>query len=441
VLWTISELPVKSTRLYESGADTIVLTDWGADVDNIAVDVRSFAWELMLLSLLYEKVLIQDETFVVSSQLPKWFSTADNRRILDELLGMGAVAVLTYPIDAYPDEELQLLAHSSPLAARSRYIATYTTKRDKPFVPTRNQEALCRFLDPIVSQRRGVRIEPGGKREFDIMPAFSAVLREVLGHEHYQKWLTAAFSGVSPQMKKDFLGFLENPELAVQRPGKGNKLRVVRDEQGGIVFGRSLGFQLASWYGQREKNAMQRLIQSCFAAPFCYREKAVGRYNSRSLREPLLVSEEMASGLSQKGTGLRVESRIKVNIELPLPTKGFGEIVQGVRTSDAGKALRRSMRYIGSDPYFHVQKEALTAVAEELAEGLAKLTHPGKRLNLISLLCTSGKDVFTGLLADGLLQSVRSSSVHMADSLISVGSVSTLQGLINLSGKALYEAL
>jgi hypothetical protein len=441
MLQTISEWQVKKTRSYESGVDTIVLTDWGANADNIAVDIRSFTWELMLLSLLYERVLIQDETFVVGSQLPKWFSNTANRRILDEVFDMGTVAILTHPIGAYLDEDLQFLARTSPLTARSEYIARHTTKGDKPFVSTKSQQAFCRFLDPIVSERRGVRIEAGKKREFDIMSAFSDVLTEILGREHYRKWLAAAFSGVSQQMAGDFLRFLENPELAVKRPNKGKELRVVRNENGDIMFGRSLGFQLASWYSPREKNAMQRLIQTCFAAPFCYREKAIGRYNNRGLREPLLVTEEMASELSQPDANLRVESSISVPVDLPLPTEGFGKVIQRVRSSDAGKTLRRSMQLIGSDPLFYVQKQALAAVAEELAVELAKLTHPCKRVNLVSLLCTSGEDVFTGLLADGLLQTMRGSTVHMSDAVISASSISALHGLINLAGKAMYEAL
>ena len=79
------------------------MIDWSRDNEVTQNTPEQFIWHQMVLSLLYDDVLAQDETFLCSDKMAKWFSTDENSKLLDELFACGGLSVLKRPKDRYPD--------------------------------------------------------------------------------------------------------------------------------------------------------------------------------------------------------------------------------------------------------------------------------------------------------------------------------------------------
>src|SRR6266849_6905777 len=69
-----------------------------------------FLSDLILLSLLYDEVLVSDNDLLSSRHIATWFSGEEKFRLLEALIDVGALRVLKRPLEAYPDETQRTLA-------------------------------------------------------------------------------------------------------------------------------------------------------------------------------------------------------------------------------------------------------------------------------------------------------------------------------------------
>ena len=366
------------------------MTDWAANAEYISPnrDLTSVVYELMIQSLLRDRVLVQDEAFVLSSKLASHFTQGalpggyNGPRLLDELFDMGTITVLKHPNRAYPDH-LRERALREPILARSLYIEENTTKGGRRFVPTRAQRAFHAQLDGILARGKRFQRDVGEKATLHVLDAFSSKLREVLGREVYRKWRRSTFRGLTAQAEEDLLRYAKEPEHALRRAAAaGLDLRV---PPGPLTFTRSLGYQVAALYPRHQASAIRKLLQTVFADVFCRNESATGRY-SRALCELLNLRDD--AGLAEavrSGPVVRVETQIRIPLRLPTPQSGFAKIVREVRGTEAGKRLRASMRNLGRSPDFVEQEHNWRAVADELAARTARFS----RVNVLSIAAST----------------------------------------------------
>src|SRR5205823_14824606 len=116
---------------------------------------------------------------------------------------------------------------------------------------------------------------------------------------------------------------------------------------------------------RKEAEAMQGLVETVFAVPFCEDENAGGRYG-RALRElPLTL------GAPELGARLKVEAKVRVPASLPIPEVGFAQIIKKVRES-SGKNLRAAMAQLGDEPSFQRLEQAWRFVAAEMAQHIGR---------------------------------------------------------------------
>jgi hypothetical protein len=131
------------------------MADWAANVERIARDRNTLLWELSLHSLLRDKILIQDEALAQSEKLALWFKDDEHFRLLEELIdATDAFVVITQDPRTYPTDELQALAHVSPVRARAEYILHHSAKHGKPFKLKEYQTRFHRKVDELLIRKK-----------------------------------------------------------------------------------------------------------------------------------------------------------------------------------------------------------------------------------------------------------------------------------------------
>jgi len=405
-------------RKVEETYTSVVLTDWAAFPENMGTSPEATLYQLLLLSLLYDEILIQDEIFALSDKLAQWFTQDVYSELLTKCFDLGSVVILKHPLSAYPEERLRELALKAPIFARADYVRRYGTRAEHRFRPTARQLALYRVIDSCLATHPKAQRPVGSLQKFDIMATFASILKEVLSSRDYDNWRHSAFRRITDYMAEDFVGFIEEPERVVERcAAAGRPANVVTDASGRPTFNRSLAFQAARLYPKPQREAMKHLVQTTFAAPFAWREKAAGRYGGR-LREllwvpsgtqteiePVWVSPGSQAEINRaRGEKERVSVEACVDIPLHLPdlNEDFVEAVASVRDSEAGKRLRLAIRQLGADLDFSSQIETWYEVADLLASAVAR----PKRINIRTSAIRIGREMIVGSVADLLVKAM-----------------------------------
>ncbi len=381
----------------DSGVNSIVLTDLAANVDAKHRSPDNLFAEILLSTLLYDEVLIQDEVFVLSDQILRWFSQKEYKDIFAACLETGAIKILTHPRELYTNDDLAELSESNPFLARARHINTVGTKGSASFSPSIRQRNLYTFLDYSLSEhitaRRPVRQIAG----FNVMDVFARVLLTILTNPEYDKWLAHAFPGVRHQMAIDFAEIIAAPETGIALLKKSGKDPKVRMDRARVEFNRSFAYQIASLYPAGSRESMYALIQTCFAAPFCWRENASGRYDS-GLRELLLDQDDASDIRTMTHPTVRVEYLKDIPLVLPGRTIDLAKAIVAVRNSAVGESLREAMKHTGSEPDFQRQYSAWSAVAAEIAGYVHNRREGNIRLTALNF----GRELLTGAAVSGM---------------------------------------
>jgi len=168
-------------------------------------------------------------------------------------------------------------------------------------------------------------------------------------------------------MRTEYIRCIQKPRRGYERIYRiRGEVKTVSRKEGTPVFNRSLGYQLSATFSQQEARSMQRLIQTIFAAPFCFCERAIGRY-SRYLHEFLMIPSTVDTPSVPSKNHVSVIAHVATDLHLPSTDQKFCDTVQAVRSGSAEKKLRNAMRRVGSDSEFVRVEACLQAVADELA--------------------------------------------------------------------------
>jgi Domain of Unknown Function (DUF1259). len=301
---------------------SLVLTNWGADVELTGRSIGPTIHELFLLSLLYENIKIQDELLVLSDKFAEWFTDYDNRDLLRKLFDVGSLTILTHPLDAYPTEELRERAISRPLSTRAEYIERYGMKDAKPFKPSAAQNILYAEIDSLLLTRPASHQLVGTSAKSidaqrDPTDDFIVMLSRMLGEARQRKWIRSKFK-ISGKVADGFLHFIENPQSVVDsNAAAGRVVKFVTRDDGTPRFNRALAFAATQLIQDHDDTieGMQKLIQSCFAPIFALNENAAAQYGS-ALQEimPLRKAPRRRKGETPL---LSVEAAIDTSVQLP----------------------------------------------------------------------------------------------------------------------------
>ncbi len=340
----------------------IVISDWAGpfELEPRAKDRDSLIWQLIIQSLLYDEVLIQDQVLVCSSKLAEWFTDEEAIPLLRDLFDMGSIVVLKHPLKAYGDDDLSDLASEWPVLARSKFIEKHSSVADKPFRPDERQKEFHKVLEACL--RRDCQRFAGDSRDFHLPDKFGLVLTQCLGLRTHQAWRERNFPGISPGMVADFIEFIESPAKALERLKTGPRGGAPNP----LWFNTALGDQVAATYRPEEAKSMIELIESCMAHVFACGEAADERFGG-GIYSVLTACEKQDLETEPE---VIVQSIVQSQLNLPLPRKGFGKAIREVREDAAGKNLRKSIKELGATITFDDQKERWSEVAELMATKL-----------------------------------------------------------------------
>src|SRR4051812_38433522 len=272
----------------------IIMIEWSRENEPTHQNRNEFIWHQMLLSLLYDEVLAQDETFLVSHKMARWFGGSDDMRLLEELFECGGLAVLKRPLEKYP-EEMRDRAVRHPIGARREHLEKFSTDNDGKALRFEGKRLQfhSRLEASLIDRPRAHR-HAGARRNqsSNLMEEFSRLFIEVLTDDRYRSWIRSRFRYITPDIADDFVRFVRDPALAIDHLKKNREDHTPRFTpfSDKFEFSTTLAVQVAATYPSNVAKALQSLTETIFARPYCQEENAEGRYG-RLLRDLPLVSE------------------------------------------------------------------------------------------------------------------------------------------------------
>jgi hypothetical protein len=410
--------------------NAIIFTDWAASVKHTDLDLNSFIYEILIYSLLYDEVLIQDEVFALSNKIASWMNDERERGLLEKIFEIGTLKILSFPKESYP-LDLQEAAYTNPIQTRSKYLQKFATSHEDQFIASEKQNSLYNFIDSSVSRNRSLLRPIRKSQQLNLLGVFHKLLVEVLTKPCYEKWINTAFKNIQAQTKDEFVGYILKPESAIKKLSDNNiSPRNAIDKNNEPMFTRSLGYQISKLYNYKEAIEIQCLLQTTFAAPFCYNENGVGRYSSVLRELPLLDS---GSYCDAETKAVSVVQQVDIPINLPSLDVNFIDAIQNVRESSSCKNLRDSIQSMGNDLNFDRQIEYWNDVSDQLASNILSC----KKTNLKVATIDIGGSLFTGAVLNYFINGGQK-SIFTTDNL-EAALIEILSGSLLVSGKHFIE--
>jgi hypothetical protein len=394
---------------------SIILTDWAANPKKFNANLEDTSYELMLYSLLYDEILIQDECFTLTQKVTNWYYNKDictkntnwgneseqnGKAILEKLFELGTIKILLFPKHYYIKKELEDLAETNPITARAKFQRESATNSIEPINPSPEQEKLFIFLDGLIRKNPHIGREWGSLTGFDHYSQFRKYLKETLEKDYYKLWINSNFPSLADgKIIFDLQKYIDNPqELINDLKKRGEEPKYHRDIGGMPLFSRTLGYQYSKRYYRKNGNEItkeatdiQALLQSVFAATAGWNEEAIGRYSDVVGEFPY---NELGT-LSEKEK--RDEEKISANIvktslRLPRIDTDIVEVIQKVRNSEKCIALRELISKPHENPSHNVIKGYWHEIAEDLALKIPQRNT--KFINITSAVSNYGVSTF-----------------------------------------------
>lgn len=328
----------------------IILTHWNAGVFRPA-SLPQLLPELVIYSLLYDEVLIREEDLLTNRAVTGLLSDENNFAVFSELLISGLVKLLRLPLEIYPPKR-QFDPVRLPISARVEEHQLRRTYKGKPWKPTSRQWQLFRRLDEIVTRF------PSASRyhaPFARGNPFAAQLAEILeNRKSYQLKSHPVFGYLDEKTADQFSTFCHDPE-AWRRflYDQGATNPILGPDAG---FYRSAAYQCSDFL--RTPRAIRRLVESVYAATYCERESADGRYGGSELVEfpyRYRSETERAAAIEE---ALRVEVAPTEAAAAIAPQPGIAEVLVRTRASPEFDSVRQTIEALGTSAESPLLSEA-----------------------------------------------------------------------------------
>jgi len=407
---------------------SIVMVDWSGRNEPTAGGRDQFLWHQMLLSLLYDGVFVQDQIPIVSKKFAQWFGGNDFT-LFEELVACGGLGFIKRPIARYP-LQLRDLADRQPIVARREHLAQFGSNvSGTPLKFTERHLDLHNRLEVLlrstsVRQRYAGELNVLGK---DLMDEFIALLEHVLTGSEYRNWLASHHCTISQGIANSFMAHVHDPEKAIDkivRHGRTGSPRFTPPSVGGR-FNTSIAVQLAATYDEAAAD-LQAVVESVFAQRFCEDEGAQGRYG-KSLRSIPLRERK-----PYYDSDIYVVDVQYIEMNLPAPEHGFGDVINEVRSRRSCANLRNAMDALGSEPTFTSATRAWREVADDIAS-LTKLKQR-RQFHLMARILSVAQSSAYGVAADLLLR-----PVHLLPQVLDPTKAALLGGVFELGADLCNE--
>lgn len=341
---------------------------------------QTFLSELVVNCLLHEEVLIREGDLIGNRRLTAYLSDESALQIFSELLSVGAVRILRLGSKSYPSNVTRN-PRSFPISARAEDQQLNRSDAGKPWKVTDWEWRLFSRMDDVLTKSSE---SYKWQHSFPKENRFAAEFSELLTHRgEFRLNERIGFKDISPEMADMFIEFCHKPEVWI-RFLEDNGIKAIEARQDG--FYRTQAYQCSFLFEPRARRAMQRLIESTYAACECDRESADGCYGRSGL------AELPARCVDYDGAYDEV-SRFEVIPVVPKKSglrlaigPGIGDVVAEVRSGIAFNRFQEYLANAGSirsvngdyrDPY-RTFADMWTAVCSDYEEAWARhMIHQG----------------------------------------------------------------
>lgn len=374
----------------------IILTNINASVFKPRFCV-TFLSELIVNSLLYDEIFIREGDLIGNRILTEYLKDEFAFQIFSELLSVGAIKILRLSSNSYPSN-IRRSPRLFPISARAEDQEINRSDAGKPWKATKWEWELFSRLDKVL---KGSSKSHRRQRPFPEENMFSSELSELLVHrQEYKLDKRTAFRDIHPRMAEQFIKFCCEPE-AWRRFLRDHRIKTPYGS--GRDFYRTQAYQCAERFVPKAWKAMQRLVESTYAACECDRENADGRFGRSALVELPARCENYDEAYNEvrkfevvpivpKKTGLKFAVAL-----------GIGKVVAEVRRKDAFRQMQECLMKIDTmgetnqeyvDP-FRTLNDAWRAVCGEYEEAWANHIHRESILDRTS--CSLALWLFRGV--------------------------------------------
>jgi hypothetical protein len=248
----------------------ILMTHW--DPDLYPARALPLIQELVIHILAYGAVLLKDVDLFLNPKIRAYLSDEKNFVPFSSLMDTGRIKVLIPDSSVKLDEDHR----KYPISATAIERDKKRPLKSKPWTLTPEIRTYCAKLDGTFShtgRSRRRRQPPPEKNEF------ADKLKEILRGKD-RPWLTRRpFRAIDPCMAEQFAKFCEDPDNAI------DFLRGKVTPNATAGFYRSLAYQCADRFEQRQGRAMKNLVQSVYTYCELNREDAAGTYYGNRITE------------------------------------------------------------------------------------------------------------------------------------------------------------
>ena len=328
----------------------IILTHWNAGVFNSATASHLIP-ELVVYSLLYDEVLIREEDLLTNRHIVRLLDQPTERRIFEEFLTEGLVKLLRLPLSAYPFGR-KYDPERLPLSARVEEHEIRRSYKGKPWRATSNDWRVFRSLDRIIVDN------PIASRFHAPFPSenpFAEQLGKLLEERHdFHLNSNPSFRHIDPKTADKFIEFCRKPEAWLRFLKDAGAKKVITGPDGG--FYRSAAYQCS--YFLPTPRPIQRLVESVYAATYCYRERAEGRYDSTLIELPYRYTSE-----AKRENAVETITRLEIvptgaTASIPV-CPGIATVIVRTRQSAAFDQLQWTINQLGNaDPILFPTEKA-----------------------------------------------------------------------------------
>lgn len=320
---------------------SIVLTHWNAGVFR-ATALPQLLPELAVYSLLYDEVLVREEDLITNRAITDLLSDENNFRLFSELLANGLVKLLRLPLEAYPPGR-RFDPTRLPVSARVEEHQLRRSYKGSRWQPTQKQWQLFQRLDQIVA------LNPPASRHHSAFPTgnpFAAQLGEILENRRsYRLKSHPVFRYLDERTADQFAAFCRNQEewLRFMRD-QGARDPIVGPDAG---FYRSAAYQCSTFLPT--PRAIRRLVESVYAATYCERESADGRYGGSELVELPFRYRSEHERIAATDEARRIEV-VATGASAGIPLRpGFAAALARTRASPQFSAVRSAIQALGKE--------------------------------------------------------------------------------------------
>lgn len=270
-------------------SNRIVMTLWEPEFESRRLALGALQ-ELIVNSMLYDKVMIKDSDIILNSTIVRFFNRDENFEMLKNLISADLLAILTLPVNKYP-QNMHYDPQEWPIEARAEDIQERKTFKSEYWKPNSRQSAFYKKLDLVLrAHPKGILRTKGETNRTEFASHLARILRD---RTDYSLNEYRQFNGIGEELAELMIRCCEEPGYWIAYLRNKGRPTEKTGEEG--RYTRTGAYQvLAANRGDNDHEiiSMKNLIQSIFNSDYCDNHGSDGQFGGRLIEAPYRFPKE-----------------------------------------------------------------------------------------------------------------------------------------------------